>query len=67
MFYFFIILIDASSNLLLHFQKGNFRSWFLRVDERNSDSYVGRYGSFGFIFTGKVLKFVQFQNYFFAV
>ena len=35
---------------------------FLRVDERSSDSYIGRDSFFG-----KVLKFVQAQIHFFTV
>ena len=34
-----------------------------RVDERNSDSYIGRID----FFSGKVLKFIQAQIYVFAV
>ena len=39
---------------------------FLRVDERSSDSYKGRKYFFRIFFSGKVLKFVQAQIYFFC-
>ena len=39
----------------------------LRVDERNSDSYIGRDDVLSFFFSRKVPKFVQAQIYFFTV
>ena len=38
----------------------------LRVNERSSDSYIGR-DDVLLVFSGKVVKFVQAQIYFFAV
>ena len=42
---------------------------FLRVDERSSDSYIGRddFFLFRFFFSGKVLKFIQAQIHFFVI